>query len=73
MSKREQTLVEPQVIPGKASVTAYLNVYQQEDGNIKFGAKVFRKRANAERFGRDNVGPSTYLATVAVSHEVELV
>lgn len=72
MSMREQSLVEPQVIPGKASITAYLNVYQQEDGNIKFGAKVFRKRANAERFGAENEGPSTYLTTIAVSHEVEL-
>ncbi len=69
MSARIQSLTTP--VAGKASTTAFVNVYQSEDGNIYFGSKTFRQRRNAERKGLNNVG-GDYLFTQEITAEVEL-
>lgn len=68
MSARIQSLVAPVRQPGKASTTAFVNLYQEANGNIYFGSKTFRQERNAIAKGRANVG-GKYLRTVAVSAE----
>ncbi len=71
MSARIQNLVPRVSLPGKASTTAFVNLYQEANGNIYFGSKTFRKEANAVAKGRANVG-GRYVKTVAVSAEVAI-
>jgi hypothetical protein len=69
MSERIQTLTPS--VAGKASTTAFVNVYQSEDGNIYFGSKTFRQRKNANRKGLANVG-GNYVETLEINAEISL-
>ncbi len=72
MSQRIQSVIQPQVIPGKATTSTFLNVYQDdESGAIYFGSRTFRQLRNAVKKGENNVG-GTYIKTVEVKEEIEL-
>lgn len=70
MSQRIQSLTQP--VPGKASTTGFVNVYQAHDGNIELGNRTFRQRVNAERKGREYRGPLEYVETIEVNASVTL-
>lgn len=57
MSQFNQTLQRAiPATPGKAQVEFYVNMYRQPDGNIRPGARVFRKAENARKNAESSNG-----------------
>lgn len=54
MSKFNQTLIP--AVAAVATVEAYVNVYRDENGNIRPGSRVFRTEKNAANHARSEVG-----------------
>lgn len=74
MSARIQTFTNPiPAVPGRATVTFYVNVFQDSDGGIEQGSRTFRSKENAVRKGL--AAESAYLAyldTVEFTVEAEV-
>jgi hypothetical protein len=48
---------------GRATVTFYVNIYRQSDGNIRPGSKVYRTANNAARKATTPPNLNTYIRT----------